>query len=91
MKVILLYVGMVLIVYSLCYLFKKHTKFNKKASMILMTSGVFSLIFHSVSLKTLNTAVLYYILQTLAVGIIIIGKIVPYMFIREKAEEDEDI
>lgn len=91
MKLIMLLIGMILISLSLYYLFKKHTKFNKKATVILMLCGILILILYSINWKLMSFEILYYLFQTILIGVLILIKIIPYMFIREKAKEDEDI
>ncbi|MGE3063130.1 MAG: hypothetical protein AB7T10_05800 [bacterium] len=76
--------------FSLVYMFKQTTWFNKKASMVFMVLSVISLLLYMLSALIIDMFVAYYIIQSLILGFVLFSKTLPYLFQREDAEKDED-
>ena len=76
---------------SFAYLFKKTTRFNKKCSIILMSLSVVSFLLHDLISYQMSFSKFYFFFQNTLLGAFLLYKTIPFLFQREKGDDDEDI
>jgi Na+/pantothenate symporter len=79
------------ILFSIIYLIKKNSRFNKKSSMVFMSAGILILLYVTIKQYSANIYSIFYLLQTAVISIMLFRIVNKFIFTRSSEENNEDI